>query len=74
MVVTLSHGIGVNTAPPTKSSPPGVLEASGVDEPFKRRPLALAIDDPTAGRGKTFAGLETESTRSRARRYDGKVR
>ncbi len=44
IVLTLSHGIGVNSAPPIKSSLPDALE-SGVDEPFSSRPFPVAVKD-----------------------------
>lgn len=73
-VAPFSQGIGVNSAPPMKSSALGVSEESGVKEPFKARPFEAADGWAISGRGKKFAGLETEMTRSRARRYEGRVR
>lgn len=64
----LSHGIRVNSAPPTKSSVLAPSAGSGVSEPFRARPFALANGEAISGSGKTFAGLETDITRSRARR------
>ena len=62
-----NQGIGVSSAPPIKSSL-GLSEGSGVVEPFKRRPFEVVDGEVIDGRGKILAGLETEMTRSRARK------
>ena len=79
MGVLTSHGMGVRAAPPTKSSSSSSLWASGSevevglvegeDVPFGRRPFARVLEgEEMEGRGKRDNGLETEMTRSRARR------
>lgn len=73
-VAPFNQGIGVSSAPPMKSSALGVSEESGVKEPFRARPFEAVDGSAISGRGKKLAGLETEITRSSARRYEGRVR
>lgn len=70
--VFLNQGISVNSAPPMKFSSevgPGL----GLDVPLSMRPFVV-VPAIRSGRGKMEAGLATETMRSRARRYEGRVR
>ena len=60
-----THGISVSSAPPMKSLSAG--SGLGDDVPLRSRPLVVAAG-VSVGRGKTEAGLATETIRSRARR------
>ena len=64
----ISQEIGVSSAPPMKSSAPDEPDESGVEMPFIRRPLEIPDGGASSGRGKTSAALETDITRSKARR------
>ena len=61
----LSHGISVSSAPPRKS----MFTGSGLGDvvPLRSLPLVVAAG-VSVGRGKTEAGLATDTIRSRARR------
>lgn len=83
VVVFMSQGIGVRAAPPIKSSSSSLwvslieaVVADGGEEPLWSRPLVRLLEsgEEMDGSGKTDKGLETEMTRSTARRYEGRVR
>lgn len=83
VVVFVSQGMGVRAAPPMKSSSSSswvslaeVGVADGGEEPFWSRPFVRLLEagEEMEGSGKRDKGLETEMTRSRARRYEGRVR
>ena len=59
------HGISVSSAPPMKSLSAG--SGLGDEVPLSSRPFVVAAG-VSVGRGKTEAGLATETIRSRARR------
>lgn len=61
--------MGVRVAPLRFSS----SSRSGVEVPF-RRPLFVVEAEVMLGSGKEDKGLETETMRSSARRYEGRVR
>ena len=71
-----SQGMGVKAAPPIKSSSSVMVVwgssgvGVGVEVPLWSRPLERVFDDweGIEGSGKRDKGLETETTRSRARR------
>ena len=60
-----SHVISVSSAPPMKSRSVG--EGLGDEVPLRSRPFVVEAG-VRVGRGKTEAGLATETIRSRARR------
>ena len=60
-----SQAISVSSAPPMKSLSVG--SGLGDDVPLRSRPFVVAAG-VRVGRGKTEAGLATETIRSRARR------
>lgn len=83
-VVFVSQGMGVRAAPPMKSSSSSsswvslveVGVADGGEEPFCSRPFVRLLEEgeEMEGSGNRDKGLDTEMTRSRARRYEGRVR
>ncbi len=65
-IVFRIHGISVSSAPPMKSLSAG--PGLGDDVPLRSRPFVVVAAGVSVGRGKTDAGLATETIRSRARR------